>query len=53
MKNSKILIVDDDMDITQAIGAILKSSGYSVVTAGGKGEGLEKIEAEKKPDNNA
>ncbi|MDD5458017.1 MAG: response regulator [Phycisphaerae bacterium] len=49
MENSKILIVDDDVDITQAIRAILKSSDYSVDTASSKGEGLEKIKAEK-PD---
>ena len=49
MKNSKILIVDDDVDITHAISTILKSSNYSVVAAGSKSEGLEKIKDEK-PD---
>ena len=49
MANEKILIVDDDVDLTQALTAILQSQQYTIVTASDKNEGMEKIKTEK-PD---
>ncbi|HDZ69128.1 MAG TPA: response regulator, partial [Phycisphaerales bacterium] len=43
MENAKILIVDDDQDITEALQAILESEQYTVLTAADKTEGMEKI----------
>jgi len=45
----KILVVDDDPDILDALAMILESQGYRVVTAQNGLEGLAKVEAEK-PD---
>ena len=45
----KILIVDDDPDITDALSMILESKGYNVVTAQDGIEGLASLKAEK-PD---
>lgn len=45
----KILAVDDDPDILDALTMILESQGYQVVTARNGLEGLAKIEAEE-PD---
>ena len=49
MENAKIMIVDDDPDYIEVIKAILEREQYTVVTAGDKREGMEKIRAEK-PD---
>ena len=49
MSNAKILVVDDDVDLTVAIQAVLESRQYIVITAPSKTEGMEKIRAEK-PD---
>ncbi len=49
MKNPKILIVDDDVDFTKALQAILEGEDYEVATAVDKTEGLEQIRADK-PD---
>ena len=49
MENAKIMIVDDDPDYIEVIKAILKREQYTVVTAGDKTEGMEKIKTEK-PD---
>jgi CheY-like chemotaxis protein len=49
MGNAKIIIVDDDPDYITVVKAILESEQYTVVTAGDKTEGMEKIRAEK-PD---
>lgn len=50
MSNKKtILIVDDDVDFTRIVGAILAEEGYKAVTAATGAEGLEKA-AELKPD---
>ena len=49
MENAKILIVDDDPDLTKARQATLESEQYTVVTAADRTEGMEKIRAEK-PD---
>jgi two-component system alkaline phosphatase synthesis response regulator PhoP len=49
MAEEKILAVDDDPDILDALMMILESQGYQVVTARNGLEGLARIEAEK-PD---
>ena len=49
MGHAKIIIVDDDPDYTNVVKTILESEQYTVVTAGDKTEGMEKIRAEK-PD---
>ena len=49
MGKAKILIVDDDVDFTAAMQAILESEQYTVVTAPAKAEGMERVRAEK-PD---
>jgi CheY-like chemotaxis protein len=49
MANAKIMIVDDDPDYINVVKAILENEQYTVVTAGNKTEGMEKIRAEK-PD---
>jgi len=43
MANSKILIIDDDQDLTSALQAVLESNQYAVSTAANKTEGMEKI----------
>lgn len=45
----KILVVDDDPDILEALTMILESQGYQVVTARDGVEGLANLKAEK-PD---
>ena len=45
----KILVVDDDPDILDALSMILESKGYQVITARDGIEALAKLEAEK-PD---
>ena len=49
MANEKILIVDDDLDLTTALKVTLESENYSVATASSREEGMEKIKAAK-PD---
>jgi CheY-like chemotaxis protein len=49
MENAKILIVDDDVDLTKALQATLESEHYTVVTAADRTEGMEKIRNDK-PD---
>ena len=49
MENVKILIVDDDMDLTKALQVTFESKQYIVVAANSKIEGMEKIKSEK-PD---
>jgi len=49
MKNAKILIVDDDPDLTKALKATLESKNYIVITASNSAEGMEKINTDK-PD---
>ncbi len=49
MANAKIMIVDDDPDYIDVVKTILEREQYTVVTAGNKIEGMEKIRAEK-PD---
>jgi two-component system alkaline phosphatase synthesis response regulator PhoP len=47
--STKILVVDDDPDILEAISIILEAHGYQVVTARDGIEGLHQIK-EEKPD---
>ncbi len=47
--NEKILVVDDDPDILDALTMILEAKGYQVVTAQDGIEGLANLKAEK-PD---
>jgi len=47
--NEKILVVDDDPDILEAVTMILESQDYQVVTARDGVEGLANLKAEK-PD---
>jgi two-component system alkaline phosphatase synthesis response regulator PhoP len=49
MKNAKILIVDDDPDLTKALKATLESKNYIVITASDGSKGMDKINADK-PD---
>jgi len=49
MENAKILVVDDDPDITQALKVTLESARYNVATASNRTEGMEKINNDK-PD---
>ncbi len=46
---ARILIVDDDPDITGASKTVLESSGHEVWTASSRGEGMKAIE-ENTPD---
>ncbi len=48
-KQAKILVVDDDPDIREAIIAVLEACSYQVVTAGDGQEGLDKLK-EERPD---
>lgn len=45
-KDAKILIVDDDPDLVEAMKVVLESSNYRVVTAGSGEEGLERVRSE-------
>jgi len=49
MKTTKILLVDDDIDIIYVLQAILTKNGYSVIAANNKIEGMKKLR-EEKPD---
>ena len=49
MSDKKILLIDDDPDILEAVSIILKSEQYIVVTAMDGNEGFEKFKSEK-PD---
>jgi DNA-binding response OmpR family regulator len=49
MAQGKVLIVDDDKDISKALKAVLKSEGYTVSCAGGSEEGMKML-ASQKPD---
>ncbi len=47
--SAKVLVVDDDPDILEAISLILKANGYDVVTANDGIDGLNKLK-EERPD---
>ena len=48
-QKAKILLVDDDPDILEAMSAVLTTHGYTVITARDGQEGLAKLRSEK-PD---
>ncbi len=45
---AKILVVDDDPDIVESLRLFLEAEGHTVLTAGGRREGMEKLA--EKPD---
>jgi DNA-binding response OmpR family regulator len=47
MENSKILIIDDDPDLSAALKATLDNADYDVVTACDRVKGMEAIKREK------
>ncbi len=47
--SAKILVVDDDPDVLEAIGIVLEAKGYEVITAQDGVEGLTKLK-EERPD---
>ncbi len=49
MEKSKILIVDDDQDLTNAMKIALESEQFTVLSAASREEGMEKIRNDK-PD---
>ena len=49
MSNKKILVIDDDPDILEAVSVVLKSEKFIVITALDGKEGFEKFKKEK-PD---
>ena len=49
MENAKILIIDDDLDLTEALKTTFESEKYVVITAANRAEGLEKVKTER-PD---
>ena len=46
MTGSRILVVDDDVNLTRLLRAILRTSGFEVVTSGDSTEGLSVAENE-------
>ena len=48
-KQKRILVVDDDPDILEAVGTVLESQDYEVITARNGEEGLAKLK-ERHPD---
>ncbi len=49
MADAKILIIDDDLDLTRAVKVMLETENYSVVSAPDRAEGMAKVKAER-PD---
>ena len=49
MAANRILIIDDDPDITEAMKVVLENKGYQVASAAGGADGLERMKQEK-PD---
>jgi len=49
MAKARILIIDDDGDLVAALKIVLEGSGYEVVAAFDRVEGMEKLK-EQKPD---
>jgi len=49
MEQKKILVVDDEPSMVEAVEAVLKGKSYNVVTASDGEEGLRKV-TEEKPD---
>ena len=49
MPNKKILIIDDDIDLVEAMRMTLEGAGFDVIDAQDGKKGLEKVQSEK-PD---
>jgi CheY-like chemotaxis protein len=49
MAKRKILIVDDDVDLSRSLKVVLEHAGYDARTAASRSEGMEKIRTEQ-PD---
>jgi len=49
MKNASILIIDDDVDIVEAMRVVLESKNYQVFSARDGEEGLKRVRSDK-PD---
>jgi DNA-binding response OmpR family regulator len=49
MEKRRILIVDDDVDLSDSLRVIFEHAGYDALTAASRSEGMEKIRAEQ-PD---
>ena len=49
MEKGRILIIDDDPDITEAMTVILENKGYEIFRAGDSSEGMERLK-ESRPD---
>jgi two-component system alkaline phosphatase synthesis response regulator PhoP len=49
MEKHKILIVDDDVDLSGSLKVIFEHAGYDAMTAGSRSEGMEKVRKEQ-PD---
>jgi len=47
MGQARILIVDDDPDITEAMKVVLETEGYTVYTAKDKEDGMEQLKTTK------
>jgi CheY-like chemotaxis protein len=47
MEKLKILIVDDDPDLTEVLNVILTKANYTVLTASNKKVGMQQVQAEK------
>jgi DNA-binding response OmpR family regulator len=47
LTGSRILVVDDDVNLTRLLRAILRTSGFDVVTCGDSTEGLSVAEADQ------
>lgn len=47
MNPGKILVVDDEIEITEFVGEFLKEKGYHVITANDGFTALEKVKSEK------
>ncbi len=49
LRMAKILVVDDDPDVTEACQLVLQKAGYTVACAHNRAEGMRKVD-EEKPD---
>ena len=47
MANEKIVIVDDDVDLTKALKVLLEGEGYNVTTASNREDGISKIKSDQ------
>ena len=47
MNKQKILIVDDDIDLSGSLQVILERAGYEALTAASKREGMEKVRTQQ------